>query len=314
MSETAQATVESGQTQTAAPSNASAPNTDSGANATEAQLQELAAGDYDKLVAWKDETSGKVEKIKLKEAINRAKTYERKALKAQEYGQNSVKQTVQEIAAYAKSNPREFMQKLGIDPYEFSEATLKEKVELLNASPEQRRLRELEEENQRLKKTYEEEQLSKQAQAQQAKLNREIQSLDKELSQAFAQSGLPKNKFFFQWAAAIMHDDAVRQEHEMQTQGYLERDPLSASDAIAIVKERFPSLLSDYVKALDVKQLRELLTEDVIGKIREEDIKRVTNQDAPKKANGTPTKADPKEPKVFTRDEDFRAWAESKKI
>lgn len=274
-------------------------------------IAELEAKDFDKLLPIKDE-KGQVQKVKVKDLVKGYYSANTQARKAKEQIQGQIDATVQELVNYAKSSPQDFLQRLGIDPYQFSESTLKQKVAMLEMSPEQRRLAELETE---LKKRDHEANQRKQHEESlklQHEEAQEVANLDKSMTEAFKESGLPRKKFFFQWASAIMHDSLVRAEREQAQKGYVETQPLSARDAIGIVKDKFPALLKEAIQTLPVNQLRELLGEDILEKIRQDNIARVTNQSATKKPVGTPTKKAKDE--VFTRDEDFRAWVESKKI
>lgn len=285
-----------------------------GANPSVAEvIAELDAKDFDKVIPVKDD-KGQVVKKKLKEFINEHYSTRSAVTKQQKAAQAQLDATIQELVEYAKTNPKDFLKRIGHDPLQFAEATLKEQVQMLEMTPEQKRIRELESEREEwLKDKQKKEQEQKTYEQRQAQ-QKELQALDKEMGDAFKVSGLPKKKFFMQWATAIMHDSLVRAEHEQFEKGYIENQPLSAKDAVAIVKDKFPVLLKESLQTLEVSQLRDMLGEEILEKIRQDNIARVTNQSAAKeKPVGTPTKQ-AREPKSFVKDEDWRAWVESKKI
>lgn len=276
-------------------------------------IAELEAKDFDKFIPLKDE-KGQVVKRKVKEVVNELYSTKGHLTKAQKAAQAQLDATIQELVNYAKTNPRDFLSRIGHDPVTFAESTLKEQVKMLEMTPEQKRIKELEAEREQWLQDKQRKEEEAKTFEERQKQQKEIQAIDIEMSSAFKESGLPKKKFFFQWASALMHDSLVRAEHEQFEKGYIENQPLSAKDAVAIVKDKFPSLLKESLTHLEVKQLREWLGEEIIEKLRQDNIARVTNQSAEaKKPLGTPTKT-AKEPKVFIKDEDWRAYVESKKI
>lgn len=242
--------------------------------AVEQALAELADGDFDKLLPVKGE-DGQVQKIKVKDLVKEVYSNRNKAKRAQEAVEQKVGATVKELVQYAKANPKDFMARIGINPEEFAEMTLTEKVKALEMTPEQKRIAEYEA---KLKKFEEQEQerlrnesKTKEEQA----YNQEIQRLDTELAEAFSKSGLPRSKFYLQQATAIMLNDLTRYQAEVERDGFASRDPLSADEALGIVKESVPNLIKETLSGLELNQLRELLGSDLLNKIREDDIKRV---------------------------------------
>lgn len=281
---------------------------------TEAQIQEiaeLAEGDFDKLIPVKG-ADGQVRKVKLRDFVIDSKKNEVRAKKAAEAIEQRVGATVKELVAFAKANPKDFMSRIGVNPEEFAEMTLTEKVKALEMTPEQKRIAEYEAELKRYKdedaqrKEHETKSRSEQEYA------KEVQRLDTELADAFSKSGLPRSKFYLQQAVAVMSNDLTRYQTEMERDGFASRDPLSAEEALGIVKQSVPNHIKETLNQMDVHQIRQLLGSDVLEKIRQDDIQRVQHQNTKKTpSTGTPPKKE-KEP-VFTKDSDYRAWVESRK-
>ena len=83
-------------------------------------------------------------------------------------------------------------------------------------------------------------------------------------------------------------------------------------DALAIVKESFPLLLREALSVQDLNQVRQILGDELLTKLREDDINRVQNKVADKKPS-KPNQPKKYEPKRFTSDQEYRAWFESLK-
>lgn len=274
-------------------------------------LAELADGDFDKLIPVKQE-DGTVKKVKLKDFVNEAKSYQVRAKRAQESVEQKVGATVKELISYAKQNPKDFMSRIGINPEEFAEMTLTEKVKALEMTPEQRLLNEYESKLKKYEEQEQERQRNESKTKEEKAYHEEVERLDKELADAFTKSGLPRSKFFLQMATAVMSNDLTRYQAEMEQDGFASRDPLSAEEALGIVKESVPNLIKETLNQMDVNQVRQLLGSDVLDKIRQDDIQRVQHQSATKTPSaGTPTKKE--KAQVFTKDSDYRDWVESRK-
>lgn len=268
------------------------------------QVRELPDTDLDAVVTLK--INGEPVKMKVSEAIKRAQIAEATSKKldqakatAREFEQ--AKAQMSQLAHIAKTNPRAFMEMVGVDPYSFAEATLSEKLQMMNMTPEARRAYELEQryQNELRQKQQLEQQLRSQADAQiEAQY---ADQLDQEMSEAFESSGLPNLPFYVQQIAAEM------------LRGQTRGEPLSAKEAAGIIKDRFYSDVAPVLRGLDLNQIRDVLGSDVLKKLREDDIRRVQDQSQTvKKPQGTPAPR-AKQPKVFKTDREYRDWVESLK-
>ena len=255
---------------------------------------------------------GTVQKIKVKDLVKEVYSNRTKAKRAQEAVEDRVGSTVKELVAYAKQNPKDFMSRIGINPEEFAEMTLTEKVKALEMTPEQKKLAEYEAKFKKYETQEEERRRAELKTKEEQTYTQEIQRLDSELAEAFTKSGLPRSKFYLQQATAIMLNDLTRYQEEVARDGFASRDPLSAEEALGIIKESVPKLIKESLSSMELNQLRELLGTDLLNKIREDDIKRVQNQNIVKQpSTGTPTKKE--KAQVFTKDSDYRDWVESRK-
>jgi len=183
-----------------------------------------------------------------------------------------------------KSDPRGLLKEHGIDPEEFAEMTMAEKIEALKMSDEERRFKEIEEENKRYKAKEEKEKQERETQAKQARHAQIQQSFDKEIAEAWKESGLPTNTFYIKQMAAVMMESMA-----IAKAGELER-PLTAKEAARIVKDRFEASIPQMLSQMEPEAAIRLLGEETFSKWRDWDVNRVTRKAAP-----TPN-ADPESP------------------
>lgn len=198
-------------------------------------------------------------------------------MKAQELAKEKQKEAQRaQLKEQVKANPalvkRILTEEFGVDPEEFSEMTLREKLEMLEMTPEQRKLRELEEKN----KTYEEKEREREEKAKKDREDREVgqirQALDKAITDAWKDSGLPPEPFYVKMIAATVKDSI----HYVR-QGKLEK-PLTPKQAATIVKRNWENSNRNVIHGLDPKGIYDLLGEEKFNQLREWDLKRVTSK------------------------------------
>lgn len=215
--------------------------------------------------------SGRVPKALAKTIKNLERGFYQKAQTAAEL---SRKQS--EFEQSFKSNPKAVLKQFGIDPDEFAEATLAEKLEMLEMSPEQKRLREIEAENKRYKEQEEQRQKKEQSDREMKEESEARSSLDKQIAEAWKESGLPNDTFYVKQIAALMRDSVK------MTQARKLPRPLTPKESALIVKERFEASLPRIVSQMDPEGILKLIGgKGTFDKLREWDLKRVTQGAAP---------------------------------
>lgn len=272
------------------------------------QVRELSDQDLDAVV--KKVVNGKEEKVKVRDLIKAAQLQEATEQKYQKVKQSAAeaqayKAQLQQLATVAKTDPKRFFQELGVDPYEFAEATLTEKLKLMEMSPEARELQEVkqklaqkEQSERELKKKHEENEKTQSEQ-------KYASIVDKEIADALRESGLPKTKYYATRIPYIMMR-SIQQARGGDT------EPMNAKQAAEIVKKEFLSEAQELLTGMDINQIRELLG-DKVKALREDDVKRFQNQGAEKpKDSSTPTRNQKKDKPAFTQKE-WEEWVESKK-
>lgn len=223
--------------------------------------------------------SGKVPK-QIAEAIkNLERGFQSKAQKAAQ---------MEKLVGLAQSNPKEFWKTTGQDPYEFAENLLAEKYEMMQMSPEQRRLKELEarvkEQDDRetssknqilneLKKYGEipqgaekasKEELLQYLRHQENQYSNEMKSLDQQIGEAFRDSGLFPDKYVIAKVAFEMSSALKRGKN------------LTAKEAVARVNQDFFGGVKNLFQNMDVKRIHEVLGDDFLEKLRKYDLEQVT--------------------------------------
>lgn len=272
------------------------PNAQGGSVQQESQTQEpqrtneprkLGESDLDALVTVK--INGETKDLTLKEVI-----------KLQQLEQASHEKMRQ--AAEIQRKAQEFMQldidrfaqMKGLDLDSLAEERLAKKYELMQMSPEQRRLHELESrESQRAQmETAQKNEIIDQIkqfsqdlppgienaspeqlahylnQVKQVYTHTE-QSIEKEFVDAWKDSGLPKHKYF----GALM---AFHMMNHQKRSG----EPLQAAQAASIVRNEFSNHVREITSQMDAKAIQDLLGKDVLTKLREFEVQRVTANQA----------------------------------
>lgn len=215
---------------------------------------------------------------------------------------------VQEFVKWASKNPDQFLKETGIDPDDFAEARLAKKYEMMQLSPEQKELLELRQWKEWYEKDQAEQKSAQEAKALSAKEAEMMDGLQKEFVEAWKDSGLPVDSFF-----------GSRVAFEMLSAAKQKRD-LSPKDAAARVKEAYLRQTRGILSLIeDPEQLRQVLGDVVLKRLKQDDIKRATDNQAASmglKKNGPAQAASPKPKagKMFSENEwreQIRKMAES---
>lgn len=267
---------EGGKSQAPAPGQAGkAAGGQSAAQIRQEVINELGDQDMDKLVTLK--VNGKEEKMPLREALKISRMEKASQAKMQEAAQ--LRLQAERVINLAKTNPKAFFQQTGIDPYDFAEMTLAEKYNELQMTPEQKKLMEYE---QKVKQYEEREKQEKMTLAQRQKMEAESRmrgDLEKDILDAWKESGLPAHKYFGARISAEMLSS-----HAQKRAGYTDQ-VLSAKEAASIVKQQVVSELQSILLSVaktDPGAAQKMLGDELLKIFRDHDVKRVTGQSASK--------------------------------
>lgn len=268
-------------------------------NATQGQSQNnqsqtspsAASDDFEEIALGS--TKGKVPK-----AIAKAiKDYERgiQAKFQESAKQAKAAQEKEQILALFKSNPDEFAKRMGVDLDTMAEERLAKKYEVMQMSPEQRENMQLKQQMEQMRQQelgskkgvideikgllgaeapegleqYPKEELQAFLAHKQGEYNQLQSGIEKEFVDAWKETGLPRHKFFGAQMAFQMLN------HQKRT-----GESLQAGEAAAKVKGDFLGAVKEIVSQMDPSGIQELLGKDVLEKIRQADIERVTGQAA----------------------------------
>lgn len=263
------------------PSQAKASPSSSGAQATLGKDSPAGATSKDAASPKEGEatTEEELEEIQLGSVKTKLGKEAAKAVKDLLKGFNSKSQenaAIRKAIEAARANPDKFFEMSGLNPDEYTEARLAKKLQQLSMTPEQRKMQELEQ----FKAQRDAEDQQRQQREQQEHLTRAEQAADKSLRdnllQAWKGSGLPADPRFGAWMASTMM--------QAQAQGL----DWTWEQCASRVKEDFSSHTRETLTKLEMTQLRELLGDDVLKKIREDDVRRVTgSHSAPRQSSQT---------------------------
>lgn len=221
-----------------------------------------------------------------------------------------------QLLALAKQDPRKFFEVTGHDPYEFAQATMLEKLEMMGMSEEQRRSMALEQENKTLKQRQEEIQRREQEQQLNAQVEQEYAKLTKEVDEAWADSGLPESD---QFRSAIAQRMIADRNHKIQQAQEMGLDPsqipetefLTAKKAAEIVKGNWHHSLKQTLGKMDAEAILKILGDETVGAIKKVMVKRASTKASPSYSTGPGKKstASPKnKAKQPLSESEYRDW------
>jgi len=120
-------------------------------------------------------------------------------------------------------------------------------------------------------------------------------ALEQELVNAWKESGLPKHKYF----GALM---AFHMMNHQKVNG----EPLQAAQAAAKVKGEFVNHTREILSAMDAKAIHDMLGKELMSKLREYDVQRVTAGHAASNAPKSPGSQPASAPKKYLNQMEWR--------
>jgi hypothetical protein len=163
------------------------------------------------------------------------------------------------------------------------------RIEEQKLTPEQKKLRELEQKLAEKERAEQEEAERRTKQEQEAQVEQHYNDYQSQLIDAMESGALPKTPYAARKVADIMYS-ALEAGHD-----------IDMADAIEIFNEDHQTSMRDYVKALDVNHVRELLGEEFIKKLRAEDVAKIQNPTSRRTAD-KPNKTSAKSDRVSATD------------
>lgn len=226
--------------------------------------KELAQEHDDYLVTIK--VQGKEQKISVRDLKKNVQLEHASRAKMEE--SDKVMKAARAAMELLRRDPKEFLKRTGIDPYEFAEATLAEKYELMSMTEEQKKIHAYEQELKKFKDDDKERKETKEKEEFSKAETEEMTKLDKEIGEAWKESGLPKHPHFAAKIAFKMLS-ASKQGKDLQ-----------AGEAASMIKNEFHNDIREILQSLDADAIQTLLGQDVLKKLRESDVKRVQGRNA----------------------------------
>jgi|GEM_PF-1687419 len=193
-----------------------------------------------------------------------------------------------------KQNPWESLEKEGLDKDSLdrlAEERLQKKIELMEMSPEQRRIMELEAKVAADEATREEQRSLAVARARQIEETRALQSYDQQIGEAFKASGLPVSDPYAVGLIAAKMQQSIRAAKA----GKIER-PLTAVEAAEKIKGVYRTSVQKFLGSLDPQGIHELLGETSLKALREFDVSKLRSGGALQFGSSDPASKGPATP------------------
>lgn len=172
----------------------------------------------------------------------------------------SYKQQVKQFFDSFKSNTKERLLEMGIDPKEFAAAVIEEEIKNAQLTPEQRKEKELQEE---LRKEREERQRERE-EFERKELERlqaiEFERIDTQMSKALESSDIPKTPY------------VVRKMAEYMLIGSKRGIDLTPKDVLPLVKEELLGDMKAIISSLGEEAAEEFIGKEVLTRFRKKNI------------------------------------------
>lgn len=297
------------------------------------QARKLGASDMDALVEVT--IDGQKQDMPLREAIKLQQLEKVSRQRISEAQRERAE--AQRLVQMAKADPERYMREvLGLDPDNYAEERLARKYELSQMSPEARESMELKSQIEQMKsreaksrepllndlknyvteQEYQQilaeapnatiEQIQAYAQNKKAQFQVGIDNTSNELLEAWQQEGLPKQKIWGQLMAQTILDSQKRKGPDGEIK------PLQAREAAAKVKGIIKNSVREMFSQLDPVGIQEFLGEDILQKLRQFDVDRVSKPQTPPWASAQQQTSQPTQNgKSYMSESEYRAWLKS---
>lgn len=192
-----------------------------------------------------------------------------------------LRKQMEQFVQLMQQDPIRALQELGHNPDDIAEAHMKRRLEEMQLSPEQKRLKELEdklakEESER--KKLEDERFEERQMRAQQEYERELKS---EISRELADSNLPESQGVTRRIAEVMM--GLLDEAEANRQEGEELPEIRVKDVLPIVEKQIRSEIQELFAAMPEKVIEEMLGNDVSNKMRK--YRRSKIKDVPQTAS-----------------------------
>lgn len=240
------------------------------------QLKELAEDNMDAVVKIK--INGQVKSVSVREALKLAEKGEGADQKFQRAAQ--IERNAQQLAKLAQDDPDAFMAQWGIDPDKYSQARLAKLLEEQMMTPEQKRLRDLEQENKKFKETEAQRIAREKQEKEDTQFKQADQTYRNEVMEAWQGSGLPAHPSF----GIEIAKEMLRANSQGAT--------LTAKQAAANVKRDWLANSGNILDQMDDESLFQALPKSVHDKLRAYYVRQVSGQPglAGAKSQGSPSR------------------------
>lgn len=173
---------------------------------------------------------------------------------------SSYEQQVKQFFQGMRTNTKEYLAQMGIDPKEFAAAVIEEEIKKAQLTPEQLKEMELQEElraereaRQKEREEYEQRELSRLQQV-------EYERIDNQMTEALESSDLPKTPY------------VVRKMAEYMLIGSKNGIDLTAKDVLPLVREELMGDLKSIINSLGEDAAEEFIGKEVMTRMRKKNV------------------------------------------
>lgn len=204
---------------------------------------------------------------------------------------SQMRKQAEDLLHFAKQNPREFFEKVGLNPVEFSEMILSEKLEQEMLTPEERTHREME----RKLKEYQDREEQQKREAETKRMSeleeKYAQDIQTQFTTALENSGLPKSP------------RTIARMAELQMISLNNGLDLNPTDMVELVRQSYITEIQELFGQTDGEALMGLMGESVASKIRKHDLSRIKRQEVLKKQSNIGKQSKPASKKKLSPSE-----------
>lgn len=209
----------------------------------------------------------------LKKELQLSRMGQKRAQKSAEIEKREakLKADLEEFLGELKNNPASILEQMGVDVKQMAENLMNEEIELLELTPEERRVRELEAQLEEIKAKEEAAKKSKEEAEFQALQDRYAADFEVQLTEAIDKGNLPKSPYIINQMVTMM-SEAINSGIDV-----------SFEDLIPIVQDSHQNEIRDRISGMSA--------EDLIGLISEKTLNDIIIKKAPSKKKVAPPTA-----------------------
>ena len=230
------------------------------------------------------------------------------------------KRMAKQLFDMAQNSPEEFLKHAyrgdNTKMTHLAETILSKHLEQMGMSEEQREAVRLRQENEQLKHKTQSWEKQQQQEQQEVEVKKHYAQLEKDIDEAWSETKLPKDSSFRGAVAQALIQDRKQKRSEAERMGLdpremNETDFLTPKQAANMVKENWLKSVGRTFEQMESDSILEVLGKNVIKKIQQAQIKRVSSKTSPKYSKPGPGKNSVSQQKTKSSEGEYQEWLNS---